>query len=401
MDIDRIAREIKILKKIRHPYIIQLYQIIETDNELYLIMEHANAGELFDYIVRHSRVDDITASKFLDMILLGVEHLHKNGVCHRDLKPENLLLEKDTATLKIIDFGLSNLYAPPNEPLHTACGSPCYAAPEMIAGKPYVGLQVDIWSCGIILYAMICGYLPFEDPNTDKLYKKILNCEYTFPSDINPEAKDLIKKILNTNPQERYTLEQIRSHPWFAKNLMKSRRLQPQSSKLKLDAFTPCLENSESPKDIKVNPKLVIDMVQNYKIPVKQKSGDKTSEPFSIDHILYSLAHNKHNDSTTTYYLLHKKWLQNMDRPASKPNLKDIRHQEQSMTTLTPSNYQQLAFKLQSQLDMQENQGDRVKNMINVEESNRIKLTESASLVIKSPQAFQQKNEKRIAAAGG
>jgi len=104
--------------------------------------------------------------------------LHKYGVCHRDLKPENLLLEKGSNNLKIIDFGLSNLYKPPDETLHTACGSPCYAAPEMIAGNAYNGLKIDIWSCGVILYAMLCGYLPFEDPNTEKLYKKILNCDY-------------------------------------------------------------------------------------------------------------------------------------------------------------------------------------------------------------------------------
>lgn len=200
MDIDRIAREIKILRKIRHNRIIQLYQIIETDNELYFIMEHANAGELFDYIVRHDRVDDIMAANFFNQILEGVEHLHKYGVCHRDLKPENLLLEKLSNNIKIIDFGLSNMYKPPNETLRTACGSPCYAAPEMIAGKDYHGLQIDIWSCGVILYAMLCGYLPFEDPNTEKLYKKILNCEYSFPNYISDQGKDLVQKILNTDP---------------------------------------------------------------------------------------------------------------------------------------------------------------------------------------------------------
>jgi 5'-AMP-activated protein kinase catalytic alpha subunit len=97
----------------------------------------------------------------------------------------------------------------------TACGSPCYAAPEMIAGKHYHGLKVDIWSCGVILYAMLCGYLPFEDPNTDKLYQKILKCDYSFPTYISPQGKDLISKILNTDPKKRFTLQQIRSHPWY------------------------------------------------------------------------------------------------------------------------------------------------------------------------------------------
>ena len=168
-------------------------------------MEHANAGELFDYIVRHDRVDDVSACRFLHQILLGVEHLHAHGVVHRDLKPENLLLDGRASHLKIIDFGLSNMYSP-GELLETACGSPCYAAPEMIAGKQYHGLKVDIWSCGVILYAMICGYLPFEDPNTNKLYKKILKCQYTFPKNVNSSAKDLIQKILNTDPATRYSI---------------------------------------------------------------------------------------------------------------------------------------------------------------------------------------------------
>jgi 5'-AMP-activated protein kinase catalytic alpha subunit len=147
-------------------------------------------------------------------------------VCHRDLKPENLLLEKHTNSLKIIDFGLSNMYGI-GERLKTACGSPCYAAPEMIAGKEYHGLQVDVWSCGVILYAMVCGYLPFEDPDTNKLYSKIMKGEYSIPSDIDREVSDLISKILVTDPEKRYTLTQIRDHPWFKTNLDKSFRLIP------------------------------------------------------------------------------------------------------------------------------------------------------------------------------
>ena len=180
-------------------------------------MEHASGGELFDCIVRSERIADTQACKFLHQILLGVEHLHENGIVHRDLKPENLLLDGKTNNLKIIDFGLSNMYRI-KELLKTACGSPCYAAPEMIAEKKYGGLQVDIWSCGVILYAMLCGYLPFEDPDTNKLYKKILKCDYHIPSFVHPMARDLITKILNTDPEQRYTLQKIRAHPWFVKN---------------------------------------------------------------------------------------------------------------------------------------------------------------------------------------
>lgn len=134
-DVDRVAREIHILKILRHPVVVQLYEIVETEKELYLIMEYARGGELFDYIVSHKRVREKDAAKFLQQILSGIEYLHKLGICHRDLKPENLLMD-DYNNIKIVDFGLSNLYKQ-GELLKTACGSPCYAPPEMVAGKMY------------------------------------------------------------------------------------------------------------------------------------------------------------------------------------------------------------------------------------------------------------------------
>lgn len=121
----------------------------------------------------------------------------------------------DYNNIKIVDFGLSNTYKNGGL-LKTACGSPCYAAPEMIAGKKYNGLMSDIWSCGVILYAMVCGYLPFEDPNTNLLYKKILNADYQIPQFVSPECKDMIQKILNTDPNSRYKIDEIRKHPWYS-----------------------------------------------------------------------------------------------------------------------------------------------------------------------------------------
>jgi len=163
-DVERVSREIHILKIVRHPTIVQLYEIIETDKELYLIMEYARGGELFEYIVNRKRVREKDAAKFLHQILSGVDYLHKHNICHRDLKPENLLMD-DHNNIKIVDFGLSNMYTP-GVPLQTACGSPCYAAPEMVAGKKYDAMAADMWSCGVIIYAMVCGFLPFEDPKT-------------------------------------------------------------------------------------------------------------------------------------------------------------------------------------------------------------------------------------------
>ncbi|EGR28392.1 protein kinase domain protein [Ichthyophthirius multifiliis] len=191
-DVERVAREIHILKILRHPHIIQLYEIIETSKYLYLIMEYAIGGELFDYIVTNQRVNEKESCKFMQQIISGVEYLHKLNIAHRDLKPENLLLDHEK-NLRIVDFGLSNLYKK-DELLKTACGSPCYAAPEMIAGQKYEGLRVDIWSSGIIMFALICGYLPFEDPNTSLLYKKIISGEFQIPKYVSDEARDLLKK---------------------------------------------------------------------------------------------------------------------------------------------------------------------------------------------------------------
>ena len=142
-------------------------------------MEFANGGELFEYIVKHTKVDEVQACKFFQQIISGVEYISKLKIVHRDLKPENMLLDYDNS-IKLVDFGLSNTYKN-KELLKTACGSPCYAAPEMIAGKRYNGTNVDIWSCGVILFALLSGYLPFEDPNTSNLYKKILSADYQLP----------------------------------------------------------------------------------------------------------------------------------------------------------------------------------------------------------------------------
>ncbi len=139
-------------------------------------MEFASGGELFDYIVQHQRIKEPEACVFFQQLISGVEYIGKLNIVHRDLKPENLLLDHNKQ-IKVVDFGLSNTYRN-GELLKTACGSPCYAAPEMIAGKKYHGTIVDVWSCGVILFAMICGYLPFEDPNTSSLYKKILSADY-------------------------------------------------------------------------------------------------------------------------------------------------------------------------------------------------------------------------------
>jgi 5'-AMP-activated protein kinase catalytic alpha subunit len=178
-------------------------------------MEYCNKGELFDYIVAHQKLEEDEASIFFYQLINGVDYMHKKGVAHRDLKPENLLLTVNKI-LKIIDFGLSHEYDE-NSLLKTKCGSPSYAAPEIIRGKLYDGFKTDIWCCGIILYAMLCGYLPFEGDNNKELFRNILNCNPEYPSFMSKTAKKLIKSLLKANPDERLTIEQIKKNDFYLK----------------------------------------------------------------------------------------------------------------------------------------------------------------------------------------
>ncbi|CAK59664.1 unnamed protein product (macronuclear) [Paramecium tetraurelia] len=211
LDVERVKREIKILQMLHHPNVVQLYEMIETETHIYLFMEYAEGGELFDYIDLKKRINEVEACKFLHEIISAIQYIHQLRIVHRDLKPENLLLTAKKNIL-VVDFGLSNIY---EDTLKTACGSPCYAAPEMIQGKPYHGLQTDLWSCGVILYAMVCGYLPFEDNNTQVLYKKILTADFHIPRYVSLDGKDLIKNILTVDPNKRYNIDQIKAHKWW------------------------------------------------------------------------------------------------------------------------------------------------------------------------------------------
>ena len=212
-DIERLIREMFILKNLNNENVIKTYEIEETNTSYLIIMEYCEKGELFNYIIKNNKLTEEETSFFLYQIVNGLEYLHSKGIIHRDLKPENLLLTSDYK-LKIIDFGLSNFFDGKNL-LITPCGSPCYASPEMVSGKKYNGFYSDIWALGIVLYAMSCGFLPFEDKDNEVLFEKINNCDLVFPDYLSPLIKDLILKILKVKPKERIKIEDIKKHKLY------------------------------------------------------------------------------------------------------------------------------------------------------------------------------------------
>jgi carbon catabolite-derepressing protein kinase len=181
-----------------------------------MVLEYAG-GELFDYIVNHGKLVETQARKFFQQIVCAVEYCHRHKIVHRDLKPENLLLD-DQQNVKIADFGLSNIMTDGNF-LKTSCGSPNYAAPEVISGKLYAGPEVDVWSCGVILYVLLVGRLPFDDEYIPTLFKKIAAGNYSTPSYLSPGATSLIRKMLMVNPVHRITIPELRTDPWFTRDL--------------------------------------------------------------------------------------------------------------------------------------------------------------------------------------
>ena len=216
-----IFKENEIITRFNHINVVYVFEILEDTENYYIIMEYCKHGELFDYIVKNEKLTEEESSIFFYQLINGIEYIHSKGISHRDLKPENLLLAENKI-LKIIDFGLSHEFEG-DELLKTKCGSPSYAAPEIICCPYYDGFKVDIWCCGIILYAMLCGYLPFEGDDNNLLFQNILNCEPELPDFLSELSKDIILLILNPDPETRITIEEIKRHKFYlkGKNLCK------------------------------------------------------------------------------------------------------------------------------------------------------------------------------------
>ncbi|KAJ1665954.1 Protein kinase [Coemansia sp. RSA 1813] len=225
--IGRVNREIQYLKMLRHPHIIKLYEVITTSTDIIMVIEYAG-GELFNYIVERGRMNERDARRFFQQIVSAVEYCHRRNIVHRDLKPENVLLDPYD-NVKVADFGLSNIMKD-GEFLQTSCGSPNYAAPEVINGKLYAGPEVDAWSCGVILYVMMCGRLPFDDDHIPALFKKITAGVFTMPGYLSQGARAVLSGLLQVDPLKRMTLAQVRQHSWFTTDLPEYLKPLPEST---------------------------------------------------------------------------------------------------------------------------------------------------------------------------
>ncbi|KAI5628161.1 serine/threonine-protein kinase MARK1 [Silurus asotus] len=211
--LQKLFREVRIMKIVNHPNIVKLFEVIETEKTLYLIMEYASGGEVFDYLVAHGRMKEKEARAKFRQIVSAVQYCHQKRIVHRDLKAENLLLDADM-NIKIADFGFSNEFTVGNK-LDTFCGSPPYAAPELFQGKKYDGPEVDVWSLGVILYTLVSGSLPFDGQNLKELRERVLRGKYRIPFYMSTDCENLLKRLLVLNPTKRGSLEQIMKDKWM------------------------------------------------------------------------------------------------------------------------------------------------------------------------------------------
>uniref|UniRef100_A0AAQ5Y0U5 non-specific serine/threonine protein kinase n=1 Tax=Amphiprion ocellaris TaxID=80972 RepID=A0AAQ5Y0U5_AMPOC len=212
-NLEKIYREVQIMKLLNHPHIIKLYQVMETKDMLYIVTEYAKNGEMFDHLTSNGRMSEDEARKKFWQILTAVDYCHRHHIVHRDLKTENLLLDANM-NIKLADFGFGNFYNA-GEPLSTWCGSPPYAAPEVFEGKEYEGPQLDIWSLGVVLYVLVCGSLPFDGPSLPALRQRVTEGRFRIPFFMSQDCENLIRKMLVVDPAKRISVAQIKQHRWM------------------------------------------------------------------------------------------------------------------------------------------------------------------------------------------
>ncbi|XP_060903208.1 MAP/microtubule affinity-regulating kinase 4 isoform X3 [Labrus mixtus] len=271
--LQKLFREVRIMKTLNHPNIVQLFEVIETEKTLYLIMEYASGGEVFDYLVAHGRMKEKEARAKFRQIVSAVHYCHLKNIVHRDLKAENLLLDAD-ANIKIADFGFSNEFSAGSK-LDTFCGSPPYAAPELFQGKKYDGPEVDIWSLGVILYTLVSGSLPFDGQNLKELRERVLRGKYRVPFYMSTDCEGILRRFLVLNPTKRCSLEQIMKDKW--------------------------MNVGYDGEELKPHSEPVEDLNDTSRIDVMVGMG------FTRDEVRDSLVSQKYNEVTATYLLLGRK----------------------------------------------------------------------------------------------
>ncbi|VUZ49578.1 unnamed protein product [Hymenolepis diminuta] len=285
--LNKLFREVNVMKQLNHPNIVKLYEVIESDRHVYLVMEFAANGELFEYLASNGRMREKDARIKFRQIVSAVQYCHQKNIVHRDLKAENLLLDADF-NIKLADFGFSNTFRA-DKKLDTFCGSPPYAAPELFLGKKYIGPEVDVWSLGVILYTIVAGYLPFDAQNLRDLRERVLRGKYRIPFFMSTDCELLLKKMLVLNPEKRYSLLNVMGDKW---------------TNIGMDD-TPLQPYQEPPPD--------------YNDPIRLKKMEEMG--FTLEEIRDSLENNKFNNVTATYFLLatNRSALPSSSPPSSSP----------------------------------------------------------------------------------
>eukprot|EP01135_Chromosphaera_perkinsii_P003620 Nk52_evm29s249 gene=Nk52_evmTU29s249 len=300
--IRNMYREAFLLRRIWHPNVIRLYEVFETSDQYFMVMEHVNGGELLDYILKKGKLDENETRRFMRQLVDAVSYIHSLGIVHRDLKVENFILDRKHANLKIIDFGLGNAYNP-DEFSKTPCGSPQYSAPELISGKHYFAPGIDVWSLGINLYAMLTGKLPFKSDRVSHLHKLMVDKKYVMPPLSDP-CKDLLQAFLEPEPTLRITLEDVTRHPWMAMDGSHGASMHS-STAGGLNARNIGLSCSRAWTE--VGAEIAIGTAQDiaFNIPIQEDIVEQcVAHGMSKDRIITSVMNNALNFESCTYNLL-------------------------------------------------------------------------------------------------
>ncbi|CAF4653893.1 unnamed protein product [Rotaria sp. Silwood1] len=340
----KVEREIAIMKLIEHPHVLRLYDVYESRKYLYLILEHVAGGELFDYLVKKGRLTPKEARKFFRQIISALDFCHSHMICHRDLKPENLLLD-DKMNIRVADFGMASLQVEGSF-LETSCGSPHYACPEVIKGEKYDGRKADVWSCGVILYALLVGALPFDDDNLRQLLEKVKKGVFHIPHFVPIDCQQLLRGMIEVDPNKRLTLEDVSRHSWVtqyvnSEHIPIHRRNRVPISSNRCTSSSSIKRKTHQPTSIgtKAELELELPMVQVVQTTIIPNEEDIDADVFAAmtslgcfkdrQRLIEALLNSKHNTEKVIYFLL-------LDRKMRQPSYDDAEDAKQRSRSGSP-----------------------------------------------------------------